>query len=408
MDFGSRIQEKRKEQGLSQEALAEMLGVSRQALGKWESGASFPTLENLVQLARIFHMSLDELITGEEAQKTEEKSMPLEALLARIEENAQKRRLPKWLYAALGILGAAGVALALVLSSRLGEIRRENANLLSRINALASRPYDSALSEQITQQVLAALRASDGMTDAAFAWSIEDVDAGKGTLALSLSARPQTIREGEQVCFVLSPISGSADTLEKPLSFPASLEGGQYLARAELPICGACDVYIQTTDQDGTMQQEYADCLSLRQRVLPSIEVWSGSWRYTWSGDTARIYGSPEVIITAPRLSAAPKPMTLQCRFYIGEELIYKRNYDLQSDFAEGRSSDDGDKPSSQAVYGTESPDASDTAIRLTYYPGLGEAEGEPYSRTEDTAIYWRFILTDTQGGTYEAALRYN
>lgn len=49
-----------------QEALAEMLGISRQALGKWESGASMPTLENLAQLAKIFHLSIDELITRAE------------------------------------------------------------------------------------------------------------------------------------------------------------------------------------------------------------------------------------------------------------------------------------------------------------------------------------------------------
>jgi len=50
MDLGSRIQTLRKKAGLSQEALADTLGISRQALSKWESGASLPTLENLLQL----------------------------------------------------------------------------------------------------------------------------------------------------------------------------------------------------------------------------------------------------------------------------------------------------------------------------------------------------------------------
>lgn len=61
MDLGKRIAEHRKALGLSQEALGEHLGVSRQAVSKWETGAAAPDMENLMSLAREFHVSLAEL-----------------------------------------------------------------------------------------------------------------------------------------------------------------------------------------------------------------------------------------------------------------------------------------------------------------------------------------------------------
>lgn len=55
----------RKQKGLSQEELAYQLGVSRQAVSKWESGTSIPELERLIELADLFDVTLDELVKGE-------------------------------------------------------------------------------------------------------------------------------------------------------------------------------------------------------------------------------------------------------------------------------------------------------------------------------------------------------
>ena len=64
MTINERILALRRAAGLSQEALAEQVGVSRQAIGKWESGASLPGLDNLQELARALDVSCDELLTG--------------------------------------------------------------------------------------------------------------------------------------------------------------------------------------------------------------------------------------------------------------------------------------------------------------------------------------------------------
>lgn len=52
----------RKQSGKSQEEIADQLGISRQALSKWENGESFPTTENLIALAKVYDVSMDELV----------------------------------------------------------------------------------------------------------------------------------------------------------------------------------------------------------------------------------------------------------------------------------------------------------------------------------------------------------
>lgn len=69
MTINERILALRRAAGLSQEALAEQVGVSRQAIGKWESGASLPGLDNLQELARALGVSCDELLTGKSPER---------------------------------------------------------------------------------------------------------------------------------------------------------------------------------------------------------------------------------------------------------------------------------------------------------------------------------------------------
>ncbi len=64
--LGERIAEKRKARGLKQDELAERLGVSAQAVSKWENDISCPDIMTLPQLAEILGCSIDELLTGKE------------------------------------------------------------------------------------------------------------------------------------------------------------------------------------------------------------------------------------------------------------------------------------------------------------------------------------------------------
>ena len=73
IETANRLYELRKQQGLSQEELAEKLGVSRQAVSKWERSEASPDTDNLIALAKIYGLTLDELVYGEKAgeEKTE-------------------------------------------------------------------------------------------------------------------------------------------------------------------------------------------------------------------------------------------------------------------------------------------------------------------------------------------------
>ena len=62
MTFGERLKMYRTQKGLSQEKIAEMLDVSRQAVTKWEAGQTTPNSDNLIALANLYDVSLDELI----------------------------------------------------------------------------------------------------------------------------------------------------------------------------------------------------------------------------------------------------------------------------------------------------------------------------------------------------------
>ena len=73
MEFNEKLQELRKQKGLTQEELAELLYVSRAAISKWESGRGFPNIESLKAISKYFSVSLDELLSGEEILAIAEK-----------------------------------------------------------------------------------------------------------------------------------------------------------------------------------------------------------------------------------------------------------------------------------------------------------------------------------------------
>ena len=62
LEIANRLVALRRERGLSQEDLAARLGVSRQAISKWERAESSPDTDNLIALARLYGISLDELL----------------------------------------------------------------------------------------------------------------------------------------------------------------------------------------------------------------------------------------------------------------------------------------------------------------------------------------------------------
>lgn len=65
MEFHEKLQELRKNRGLTQEELAEALYVSRTAVSKWESGRGYPSIDSLKELSKFFSVSIDDLLSGD-------------------------------------------------------------------------------------------------------------------------------------------------------------------------------------------------------------------------------------------------------------------------------------------------------------------------------------------------------
>ncbi len=66
MEFNEKLQELRKQKGLTQEELAEILYVSRTAISKWESGRGYPNIDSLKAIAKFFSLTIDELLSSGE------------------------------------------------------------------------------------------------------------------------------------------------------------------------------------------------------------------------------------------------------------------------------------------------------------------------------------------------------
>lgn len=86
MTFGEKLQSLRKQSGLSQEQLASQLTISRQAISKWELDSSLPDTENIIQLSKLFNVSIDYLL-NDEIENTDDTAIEM----ANITETSKQR-----------------------------------------------------------------------------------------------------------------------------------------------------------------------------------------------------------------------------------------------------------------------------------------------------------------------------
>lgn len=79
MTLGDKLSKLRKENNFTQEQLADVLGVSRQAISKWESNITYPETDKLIRMSELFNCSLDYLL--KEAEETDSKNQSNEEIL---------------------------------------------------------------------------------------------------------------------------------------------------------------------------------------------------------------------------------------------------------------------------------------------------------------------------------------
>ena len=205
MTVGQRIAQLRKELGLSQEALGEQLGVSRQAIYKWESDATLPEIEKLIALSKIFDVPVGWLLGVEEPPKDEpqETQSADELTQAQLEMVAEivrryqatfpqpeppKRRKWPWVLAVLIL-----IVVFVKLFSSLNELKNDFNRIESSVQYI-DRMTENRI-DSITGRVEDVLNRMNSFTVEHSA-EIAAVDLAANTVTFDLRAVPKTYHEG--------------------------------------------------------------------------------------------------------------------------------------------------------------------------------------------------------------------
>ena len=107
MTIADRIQSLRKAKGMSQEELADAVGVSRQAVSKWESEQATPDLDKVVIMSDVFEVTTDYLLKGIEPVKTDDHKTMADVIDQKVltEQNSKRAKTAvKWFLIGFGIL----------------------------------------------------------------------------------------------------------------------------------------------------------------------------------------------------------------------------------------------------------------------------------------------------------------
>ena len=250
MTIGQRIAQKRKELGLSQEALGSKLGVSRQSIYKWEADSALPEVDKLIALSRLFGVSVGWLLGVEEppeadAAPAETGGGLTEAQLKMVEEIAgryiaaqpspRKRRRWPWVLAA--------AALCLVLFHLFDRLDRMNGQYVNLQNSLV---------------------ADCGV-------ELEAVDLAANTVTFSAYAVPKTYVEGMAVEFLAENGETASDRLG---SVGEEGPNQRFSATLSVPLTDHITLSALLVPPDGTRQTQLLDQFEgLYSDSLPQVEV---------------------------------------------------------------------------------------------------------------------------------------
>ena len=238
MTIGQRIAQKRKELSLSQEQLGEQLGVSRQAIYKWESDSALPEVEKLVALSKLFGVSVGWLLGVEEAagpeksagELTEEQLRMVEEIVDRYlaarpePEPVKVRRWPR-------VVGAAAIIAGVIVAVRLsGDFKNMKSQVSGLQNSLSNVSYNvSSEIGSITDRVEEILKSQNQLT-AEYEVKPVSSDLTANTVTFAASAVPKTYVAGMRAVFL-------ARSGNKTISVEGVLdEGNRFSATLTCPL----------------------------------------------------------------------------------------------------------------------------------------------------------------------------
>lgn len=361
MTLGQNIQTARKAKGISQETLAEKIGVSRQALGKWEKDTALPGVDNLQALAQELGVSVDALL-GCAAPDTAAPAVTLNALrdlLDARDAEACRRRRGAWLAAAAAaaVLLAVGGGMAARLQTRLDGLAGQYGYLSSEVSRT-----NSDLSARMQELQNAVRQGESTVLD--WGWhplaSLQD----DGKMPVEVYVKPRTEQQGAAVTLCVTTDGDTA------LYAMQRGQDGVYTVRDTVFALGQNYVLsVQWTNPDGTTVNENLDTVSFtKDMVEPEIQMVESYG----SSDMYRV----ETVNGEQRLTLAVYPITLE---------ICAPGW-MQIDAVEAQLWQDGaDEPTALAVLQSESGTAPDSNVRV-----YTEWNGTFYN--EDTAEGWAYL----------------
>lgn len=214
MTIGERIAQVRKEHGLSQEAFGEALGVSRQAISKWESNQSVPEVEKLLSIHRMYGISIGWLLGTEDVRNISETMLDeqLEQLdeivrkyIEAIPQTKVKNEAKLWKLTAL-VMCVAFLLNSLNMYNRFNRLDNRQQNLeysIDRIQSSVDREVQSIGNrvEEIIQKQNSLL--------AFYSAEYKSVDLKSNTVTIQLEATPKSYIPGMKVEFLIEDGYGS-------------------------------------------------------------------------------------------------------------------------------------------------------------------------------------------------------
>lgn len=267
MTLGQRIQELRKQKGLSQEALGEALGVSRQAVSKWEGDNGIPELDTLIAMSRLFGITVGTLLGVEEppqrqteTESREDEEARIERILRRYAETAKPAPPPKTKAAATLFGVAVGLALLLLLevNSLQNTVDRFRSDL-SSVKVQVSNTQ-SNLTSQIRNTIYDVLAEEEKLLNT-FKWQLTGLDLEKQTATLRLDAAMKQYTADSRLQFI-ADCKKTDETAGQTVGDWTS--GPDFSAELILPFNYATQISIRVQDKNGNIrEQQVADIHSL-------------------------------------------------------------------------------------------------------------------------------------------------
>ena len=274
MTLGQRIQKLRKGAGLTQEQLAERMGVTRQAVSKWESDGGVPELDTLIAMSRLFHVTIGQLLGVEELRKSGVGSgedggqtqvgtglheAQVEAILRRyVEATRAQRQAPPSMYGKYGwkapLLAVAGLAALMVLLGLfMNHVNSTIGNMRATLSNLQTTVWDWEYEISNIQSDIRQMQEEQNSLFSSLDSAVTGFDPEGETVEVELAAVLKTYTPGTQLQFVLAWVWADGTAGETASQW---INGPEFRARLELSMNVEVDADLRLRSADGTIQQQ--------------------------------------------------------------------------------------------------------------------------------------------------------